>query len=98
MKVALKELASCMEGYADYLSKKRIKTSGTSTSCVSVSDSIHIQRLPILAVPPSDLKSLIDELSTRCNYDSVFVCDFSPDNHYALREIYKLLTGTVYRY
>ncbi len=46
-----------------------------------VTDSMHIRSLSVVAIPPTDLKPLIDELNKRENHESVFVRDFSPENH-----------------
>ncbi len=80
MKTAITKLTTHLEGYVDsYLARKRTKTQGSCTS-MSVTDSMHIRSLSVVAIPPTDLKPLIDELNKRENHESVFVRDFSPEN------------------
>ena len=52
MKTSITELTTHLEGYASYLSRKRHRTEGSST-CMSVTDSMHLRSLPVIALPPT---------------------------------------------
>ncbi len=96
MKTAITKLTTHLEGYVDrYLARKRTKTQGSCTS-TSVTDSKHIQSLSVIAIPPTDLKPLVDDLNKREHHERVFVRDFSPENcmkRFGYRNIHLLENG-----
>ena len=64
--------------YISNLAHKRQKTLGSESSGVTLTDSIHVKVLNSVSSVPSQLNDLLDELSTKLNYEYVLVQDFTP--------------------
>ena len=80
MKEEILSFTSSLEGYAAHLVAKCKKLTETGSSGASVGDSMHFQTLPLTKNYPSSLKPLVDELSGKDYYTSVFVRDFAPSD------------------
>ena len=84
-------LASSLEKYVFHLIEKKQKYLEPKTSGIVIADSIHIKVLKVSDSSSSQLSSLIDELSTKGNYEYFFVGDFTPpkriDRFYYIRQL-----------
>ena len=87
-------LVGSFDKYISHLAQKRQKTlDSASSSGANITDSIHVKVLNKVSSVPSQLNGLVDELSTKLNYEYLFVQDFTPtkrlDRFYYIRLLEK---------